>query len=578
MKSISSEKTAASSAPLATDDAPERIGTPRRETFLFALAAALIPLIVFSPVLRHGFVDVWDDDTAITHNPDFNPPRLSSLLHYWVPPPKDQFYVPVTYTVLGLTAMAARSTAPGGAVIFNPAPFHAINMVAHALSAMLVFLILVQLVRGRWAAFAGAIVFALHPIQTEAVAWASTSYTPMCGVFSLASVWQFLRYSENLTQKNRGVARMRYAVASLFFVLAMLTKPAAASVPLILAAIEIFWRGRRAISLVLPLGVWLVLAIPVIVATKMGAPANTVGHFELWQRIIVALDAVAFYLWKIVWPVHLSADYGRSPNSVLANPLGWWTCAIPVALVAIAWLLRKREPWFGAALGVFVAALLPTLGFASFDFQTFSTVADRFAYLAMLGIGIVVAVLLARLSYRLVVSAAVAAVGGLGLLCNTQLPHWQNAWTLFAHTIETRPQSRIVGSNIGFMLTPELEARCTLPPAQLTRLGDLLLNQRRSGQAAAVYEMAIARGSRDAASYVRLATALLQSERLADAELAAQQALQIDPDEVAAYVTLGNIYIRTDVERAVKQYKKALSIDPLNAAARRGLAATGENN
>src|SRR5882724_10964683 len=74
----------------------------------FSLGVGFVTFLVFSPALRHAFLDAWDDNVAITQNPDYNPARLSTLLHYWVPPPHDKFFVPVQYTLWGLVAMAAR--------------------------------------------------------------------------------------------------------------------------------------------------------------------------------------------------------------------------------------------------------------------------------------------------------------------------------------------------------------------------------------------------------------------------------------------------------------------------------------
>ena len=565
-----------------TPPTPEIPATPaisgKRASAVLALATGLITLLVFIPVLRHSLADIWDDDTTIVHNPDFNPPRLANLLHYWVPPPKDEFYVPVHYTVVGLTSMLARSTSSNGVVVFNPMPFHAVSLVAHALAAVLVFLILVQLVDNPWAAFAGALVFALHPIQVEAVSWASTLYTPLSGMLGLAAVWQFLHCTRQWDLHNRRAARVHYAWASLFFVLAMLTKPAAASVPLIIAAIEIGWRKRRAISLALPLGAWLLLAVPIILATKMGSPAANVGHQEPWQRAVIALDAIAFYLGKIFWPLHLGIDYGRSPNSVLANPSGWWICLAPIVLIVLGRVLRVRAAWVGAAVGVFIAGLLPTLGLASFNFQAFSTVADRFAYLAMLAVAMSVAAITRRLPAKTLAPLLVVMAGALAALSVIQLRQWQNIWTLFASTIETRPDSRIVGSNIRFMLNPEAEAHCTLSAAQLGRLGDLLMGQRRSAQAAEVYEMAIAKGADDSGSYDRLADALLQSEKPLEAVRAARKAIELNPNDASAYVTLGDLSISSDPQKAADEYRQALRLDPGNARARRGLAATGNQN
>jgi Flp pilus assembly protein TadD len=156
-----------------------------------------------------------------------------------------------------------------------------------------------------------------------------------------------------------------------------------------------------------------------------------------------------------------------------------------------------------------------------------------------------------------------------------QLKHWQNAWTLFAYTIETRPESKIVGSNIRFMFTPELEGHCTLKSGELVHLADLLVAQRRSVQAAAIYDMAIHRGAHDFVTYDKYAEALLQNEKLPEAEHSAHEALRLNPNDAAAHATLGNIYIRNDLKRAQDEFRQALAIDPNNATAKRGLAAAG---
>src|SRR6202011_1917856 len=101
---------------------------------------------------------------------DYNPPHLKNLVHYWTHmPDKGLFYVPITYTLWGLLAFVARGSAPPG-LPFNPAFFYAANLLSHVLSSVLVFLILRRLVSSKWPAWIGAALFALHPIQVEAVA------------------------------------------------------------------------------------------------------------------------------------------------------------------------------------------------------------------------------------------------------------------------------------------------------------------------------------------------------------------------------------------------------------------------
>jgi hypothetical protein len=532
-----------------------------------------LTFLVFCPVLGHGFLDAWDDNIAITGNADYNPATISKLVHYWVPPPRDEFFVPVMYTAWGLVAMAARSGATGK---LNPAAFHALNLVAHSLAAVVVFLMLRRLAGKTWAAAMGALVFALHPIQTEAVAWASSAYTPISGLLGLGAVWEFLEFSDARERGDRRGAGIHYALASGAFLLAMLTKPAAVSAPLIAGAIEMGFRNRPARKLIVPLGAWVMASVPLVIATRHGTPGATVGQFELWQRAVVALDATAFYLFKIFWPVGFSPDYGRSPAWVLGHPGIWVAGIVPIAIFVVMRAVRKWAPWLNGAGAVFMVALLPTLGLAPFNFQTFSTVADRYAYLAMLGVAMAAAMVLSRLGRRFGARIVVGGViAGLVLLSVRQLSHWRNGWTLFEYTLRTNRQSRIVGAQLGYMFTAESEAECDLPAGRIAGMADLLMGQKRSKLAAHVYQMAIDRGGSDAAARDGLARALVANEQLGQALNILADSIRTNPRDAEAHALLGNVMARKDVEAAMREYREALSIDPGNATARRGLAGLG---
>lgn len=540
-----------------------------RGAVLLALSVGLVTFAAFSPVLGHAFLDAWDDNVAITQNAAYNPPRVSTLVHYWVPPPHDEFFVPVMYTLWGLVAMAARSPVTG---TMNPLPFHALNLIGHTLTAVMVFLILRRLVRSDWASAAGALLFALHPIQVEAVAWASSAYTPLSGMLGLAAVWQYLIFSDATDRGERGRPRAHYAVACVAFVLAMLTKPAAVSIPLIAGALEVGFRGRPVRKVLAPLGAWMALSVPIVLATRLGTPAATVGHFEPWQRVVVALDAMGFYVWRILVPVGLSPDYGRSPGWVLGRPVVWLTALIPVGLFVLVRVLRRRAPWLNAAAAVFAVALLPTLGLSPFNFQTFSTVADRYAYLAMFGVAVVVAVLLSRVSAKAWCVPVAMMLAGLGAMSAVQLAHWRNGWSLFAYTLRANPESRIVAGQLRFMFTPEIEAQCDLPAARVVEMADGLMRQKRSALAANVYRMAVGRGANDAATWGKLAVAHVQNDQLDLAARALREAMRIDPGDAQAHALMGDVLARSDVAGALGEYEQALAIDSTNTTARRGIA------
>lgn len=518
-----------------------------------ALLAVVLTLLVFSPVLGHRFIESWDDAEAITENADYNPPRFSNLLHYWVPPPKREFYVPVTYTLWGLLAMVVRHTTADGKVIFIPIWFHAANLVAHAISAVLVFLILRRLVQARWAAWMGAMIFAVHPIQVEAVAWAASMYTPLSGMFGLLAIWQYLHFSD-ARQERGGPAWRHYILATAGFVMGMLTKPSVAAVPLIVAPIEAGLRGRRLRQIVMPLGAWVAISVPIVQATRMALPGTSVPAPDGPQRVIVALDAIAFYLWKLAWPARLIPDYGRSPRWVMGHPLVWLTCLAPIGLLIVCRLWWQQARWAGAAAGVLALALLPTLGLVPFDYQRYSTVADRYAYLAMLAPGIAVAVLLCRRPARGAFAAAFVLASVLAAISIVQLRHWRDPWTLFDRTLEVNPSSLAANNAFRYLLVmhaDEAVRTCTLSSGQLVEVGDRLLRQHRPQTSAAAYRLAIARGADDAATWRKLGAALVDIEDLSGAADACRQALRRNPNDPEAQARLNQVLDRlTRLNRA----------------------------
>lgn len=404
----------------------------------------VIVLAVFSPVLGHRFIGTWDDPVAIVNNPAYNPPRWQSLIHYWTrPPAKGLLYVPVTYTVWGAAAFVEQHASPPG-VAFHPGLFYAINWLAHAASAAMVFLILRRLVTVPWAAWAGAAVFALHPIQVEAVASAWSMYTPLSAALAFFAMWQYLRSSDRARSPDateRAHAWRSYALACAGFALALLTKPTVAAVPLMLAAIEAGLRGRRARDLILPLGPWILAAFVIAWFNQRIPAAGRVYVPEAWLRPLVPLDAIAFYVGKVLLPVNLCMDYGRTPWLIAGKPKIELTCLIALALIAAAWRMRRRCPVLATAFAVFVLALLPVSGIVPFTFQYFSTVADRYDYLAMLGPALAVAGLLARFDGRLARAATSLVLLSLAALSVVQLRHWRDDWTLAAYTVKINPRS-----------------------------------------------------------------------------------------------------------------------------------------
>ena len=159
----------------------------RRRPLRIALILVLATLSVFSPVLGMEFL-TWDDDINVYQNPLLNPPAPAGLAHFWTGPHQN-LYVPLTYTVwMGL---AWFSRLPDGGL--HPGLFHGANLTLHVAAVLVVFALLRLLVREDWAAGAGALLFAVHPVQVEPVAWVTGLKDVLGGLLLLTAVWLYLR-------------------------------------------------------------------------------------------------------------------------------------------------------------------------------------------------------------------------------------------------------------------------------------------------------------------------------------------------------------------------------------------------
>ncbi|MDR3708142.1 MAG: tetratricopeptide repeat protein [Capsulimonadaceae bacterium] len=400
--------------------------------------------IVFGRVVTQDFVRL-DDDIHIYANPFFRPG--ASLIEFWRHPYQG-LYIPVAYTVMGWLAPLARIPLPNRALsdtgaLYNPHVFHLVNLVVHAINVLLVFVLLRMLTRKPNASAFGALVFAVHPLQVESVAWISEFRGLFASVLSLSALVCYV-YA---TRARRGKA-LAWAGWAVLAALAVLCKPAAVAIPLVALAIDaLFLRRplRAALIATIPL---LLAYIPLIHATQALQPALGSNVTPPWTRPFIAGDALAFYLVKLVAPIHLVLDYGRSPQKVLASGIAWRSWLLPVAAAVAVWRVRGRLPWLIGAAVVMLAAVAPVLGLTPFRFQDLSTVADRYMYVAMLGPAIAAAYLFdaaGRPGGRVALAAIVLIWAGLSI---HQVHYWDNSMTVLTHSLKINPNSTLLESNL----------------------------------------------------------------------------------------------------------------------------------
>ncbi len=170
----------------------------------------------------------------------------------------------------------------------------------------------------------------------------------------------------------------------------------------------------------------------------------------LWKRPFVAGDSLAFYMVKLVAPLRLAMDYGRQPNLVLTH---WWAYGdwiLPAALLGVGTAARKRMPWLLCGILIFLINFLPVLGLSPNPFQNYSTVADRYAYMSLTGIALIIAFWISTTSKpKTAQTVTIAVLAVMLVLTEFQLGYWQNSVRLFNHEIAINPASRAVYDNYG---------------------------------------------------------------------------------------------------------------------------------
>ncbi len=401
-------------------------------------------VVVFGRAGRFGFV-MFDDEDHLVTNPYLHPFTWNSVAAFWAKPYLS-LYIPATYTAWGVLSLVAARPGPDGRAVLDPATFHLANVALHATNAVLAWLILRQVIRRDGPAAVGALAFALHPLQAEPVAWASGFKDTFSGVWALLAILLFLRAHRRGTWSAYGLATLIYAIA-------LCAKPAAVVVPPMAAAVAWAAGARPTRRAVFTLGAWVALGLACAWVThRQQGDATIVAWNPPAVRPLVAADAVAFYLGRLLWPADLALDYGRTPRWVWQH-VGTALVGVAVAgvfLIGLVWVARRRgdRHVVPAALAVFVCGIGPVLGMVPFIYQYYSTVSDRYLYLPMLGAGLLAAWAADRAGrpgrpFVIVVLATWAA------LAFAQVGVWRDTVTLFQHNAAINPDSGISWAMLG---------------------------------------------------------------------------------------------------------------------------------
>ena len=322
---------------------------PESKTKLAAgvIFIVLVCLIAYIPAIRGGFV--WDDDAMLTKSIVL---KEDGLYKCWFTTQQPNYW-PITWTSYWLEHKLWK---------LKPAGYHITNILIHTACALLIWRILVQL--NIPAAFAAAIIFAVHPVNVESVAWIAQRKTILAMLFFLLSLFYYLRL-------DRTGKKLFYALSATLFILAMLSKGSVVSLPVVILLCVWWLRGtisKRDIIRSMPF--FAVSAAMSVVEIwfqyNRAISADVVRTDSFLSRLAGACWAVWFYLYKAVLPINLTFIYPRWKIDP-ANPVSYVPGLLLIVLLAMAWRYRRSwgKPVF-FALSFYIVMLLPCLAFSTY--------------------------------------------------------------------------------------------------------------------------------------------------------------------------------------------------------------------
>lgn len=520
-------------------------------------------MLAYLPVWRAGFI--WDDDTFLLTNPLIQ--KSDGLQLFWFSTAAPDYF-PVTSTTLWLEWRLWG---------LNPLGYHLVNVLLHALGAIILWRLLAAL-KLPGAGLAAAL-FAVHPVNVESVAWVTERKNTLSMVFYLLSIFSFVRFAgtcegkpagdrkelENTPGYGRGKSSPAcfYVFSLVAFLLGLLSKSAIAPLPIVLLGI-IWWRqGRVTIRDLLQTVPFFAVALAAGLVSiwfqyhrAIGASMVVVRHDGFLSRLAGAGWAVWFYLFKALVPLNLGFVYPKW--HIDAGRLDAWLPDLLLLLVfAVCW--RFRQCWGKAVLfglGYFVVMLLPVLGFLNIYFMRYSLVADHWQYFAIIGPIVLVAGGMASLGREaprwLPPCIATGLVALLGFLTWQETRVYRNVESLWIRTLDRNPDAILA----------------------LNNLGNLRLQENRLEEAAACFQKALAIQSDAPDVLCNLGATRLRQGRLKEAEDDFRRALKLEPGSAQAHHNLGEVLMQQgEFNDALLHFRKVAEIQPNSAAVEDNLGA-----
>jgi len=587
-KAAKRAKAAGGSAPSKPSSSPDR-GIPDRPTIdrptlVFSLLLFAAVLASYSSIIHNQFLD-YDDNEYITNNAHVKAGLTWANVQWAFSTSEEANWHPLTWLSHELDSELFG---------LNPVGHHVVNVLLHAVNAVLLFLLLQSATGFRWRSLMVAALFALHPINVESVAWAAERKNVLSMLFFLLALYAYGRYA-----RRPGLGR--YIAVAGFFVLSLLAKPQAITFPFLLLLWD-YWPldriGARDMPTQagnaprLPIARLLLEKLPLLFlsaasavitmeAQKAGGAVKDLARFSLPLRLETTVISYARYLGKTFWPTKLVLPY---PHPLRLYPAWQVGAAVALLLLITAIVLCARDKRY-LAVGWFwfLGSLVPMIGLVQVGEQA---MADRYAYIPFLGLFLMTVWLIAdwtaawnrtrQIPARWLAIPAVCCLLALASLTYRQVGYLHDTEALWRRALALTQDNYIAQGALAGVLHKQgkteeaiehIRAALAIRPDDWPANLILAAYEQSQGDTAAAtarYQMVALRASKPsqrAAAYNDLGTAYRQTGDLLRAKEAFEQSLRLVPSQPMLMVTLGLIAQKNgDLPEAVRQYSSAFEL------------------
>ena len=556
----------------------------QRLSLMISMFLILAIIIVYGQVGSFDFVH-WDDGLYVTENPHVQK-GLSKEGFIWAfKTSRGGSWHPLTW----LSHMVDCELYG-----LNPAGHHYTNILFHTANTLILFFILFRMTGALWKSAFVAVLFAVHPLHVESVAWVSERKDVLSTFFGLLTIGAYDYYIKTPSFK-------RYLLVFIFLMLGLMAKPMLVTFPFVLLLLD-FWplnriqlkhhyrpqsgkstgNGSKGIYPLIvekiPLFILTVIfCVITFFAQKSGGAVVPFDKLPLKERIANALISYVSYVIKAIWPQKLAYFYPYSINTFSA----WQICGAALlifgAVVGTMYLSRK---YLYVSVGLFwyLGTLVPVIGLVQVSGQA---MADRYTYIPLIGLFIVVAWgvpdILKRWRYHKIFLGAsvIVVLSALTTSAFIQTRHWKNSIALFENAVKVTDNNYHALNNLVTALVDkkkynkaydDLSRALKMNPKRedlRMNFANVLFLEGKPDEAISQYQRILQTDSKNADVHYNLACVLYSQNKIKDAVRHYKEALIIEPEYSKAYYSLGNILMRQGKTKdAVFHYAKAVEFKP----------------